>query len=176
MDEQNQGAAGTQAEQGTESKGIVGEIVDGLHKVEAAVEHLIHPGAEGSAAAPGESLPVSTGISAALGASAASSDASASASPSVPVASTQPPSGEPGSLAAAPLVPNAPASGAENQSEASSGASALDASGASANTAVTKPAAAHPALTWLNALEKELATNPFAGYARELIAKIRATL
>ena len=83
---------------------IVGEIVYGLYKVETAVEHLIHPDAEGSASAPGESLPGSTGTSAAPGASAASSDANASASPSVPAASTQPPSDESGNVAASSAV------------------------------------------------------------------------
>ncbi|TDV06049.1 hypothetical protein C7408_12430 [Paraburkholderia caballeronis] len=41
-------------EQTNQPTGIVGEIVEGLHKVEEAVEHLIHPATEAGGAMMGE--------------------------------------------------------------------------------------------------------------------------
>lgn len=80
----------------------------------------------------------------------------------------------------APLVPNAPVSGAADLSAQSISGTATDASGVTAGAALgaeaETPAARHPAHTWLDVLEAELKTNPFATYARELIAKVRAAL
>jgi hypothetical protein len=77
----------------------------------------------------------------------------------------------------APLVPNAPVSGAAGQSVPSTSGTATDASGDTDAAALgDETVARHPAHTWLDVLEDELKTNPFATYARELIGKIRATL
>lgn len=74
------------------------------------------------------------------------------------------------------LVPNAPVSDAETQSAQSTGGIAADASGATDVATLDADAARHPAHTWLDLLEAELKTNPFATYARELVAKVRAVL
>lgn len=74
------------------------------------------------------------------------------------------------------IIPNAPASDAATQSGAATGATALDASGASDAALGDKAADRHPAHNWLDLLLKELETNPFATYARELIGKVRDTL
>jgi hypothetical protein len=44
----------------TQSTGILGEIKEGIHELEQKVENFIHPGAEGGAAAAGETAAVQT--------------------------------------------------------------------------------------------------------------------
>lgn len=74
------------------------------------------------------------------------------------------------------LVPNGPVSDAATQSAQSTGGIAADASGATDAATLDADTARHPAHTWLDLLEAELKTNPFAAYARELVAKVRAVL